>query len=317
MSGIVNNPLPFYYDYINASTSQYNPNTVHVSNTALARFFKRYLLQKAISVFKWDMPPGWQRNYFLYVLYGIGYISVINTDRFGVIPQHCGLYGRGVMYQPTNAIIANPLLKGDLRPTIGVSCEIVRLQPDYGGVMDVVSFYGDMMAICASGAAMNTNNSKLAYAFAVQNKNAAESFKKLYDQIESGNPAAFFDKSLLDAEGKPTWQVFEQNLRQNYIAGDMLLDLQKWEDQFCTAVGIPNSDTAIKERTTSFDVAGHNVETACRADMWLEQLKEDCDKVNAMFGDLMETPLSVDWRYAPDVDADNDGEETGRDKIEQ
>lgn len=300
------NNLPFYYDYINASTAQYNPNTVHVSNTSLAYFFKRYLLQKAISVFKWEMPATWQENYFLYVLYSIGYISVIYTDKFGVIPQHCGLYGRGVMYQPTNAIIANPLLKGDLRPVIGQSCEIVRLQPDYGGILDVVSFYGDMMAICASGAAMNTNNSKLAYAFAVSNKAAAESFKKMYDKIESGDPAAFYDKSLLDEQGKPAWTVFQQNLRQNYIAGDMLLDLQKWEDQFCTAVGIPNSDTAIKERTTSFDVAGHNVETACRTDMWLEQLKKDCDKVNALFGEYMDKSLKVDWRYPPDVDGDND-----------
>lgn len=308
MSGLVNE-IPYNYDYINASVSQYNPNTVHVTNTGLARFFKRYLLQKAISVFKWQLPDNWVQNYFLYVLYVNGYISVIYTDKFGVIPQHCGLYGRGVMYQPTNAIIANPLLKGDLRPVIGESCEILRLTSDYGGIMDLVSFYGDMMAICASGAAMNTNNSKLAYAFAVSNKQAAESFKKMYDKIESGDPAAFYDKSLLNEQGDPAWTVFQQNLRQNYIAGDMLLDLAKWEDQFCTAIGIPNSDASYKERTTSFDVAGHNVETACRADMWLEELQKGCEKVNAMFGDLMGKQLSVDWRYAPDVDGDNNRQE--------
>ena len=308
MSGLVNE-IPYNYDYINASVSQYNPNTVHVTNTGLARFFKRYLLQKAISVFKWQLPDNWVQNYFLYVLYVNGFISVIYTDKFGVIPQHCGLYGRGVMYQPTNAIIANPLLKGDLRPVIGESCEILRLTPDYGGIMDLVSFYGDMMAICASGAAMNTNNSKLAYAFAVSNKQAAESFKKMYDKIESGDPAAFYDKSLLNEQGDPAWTVFQQNLRQNYIAGDMLLDLAKWEDQFCTAIGIPNSDASYKERTTSFDVAGHNVETACRADMWLEELKKGCEKVNAMFGDLMGKQLSVEWRYAPDVDGDNNRQE--------
>lgn len=308
MSGLVNE-IPYNYDYINASVSQYNPNTVHVTNTGLARFFKRYLLQKAISVFKWQLPDNWVQNYFLYVLYVNGYISVIYTDKFGVIPQHCGLYGRGVMYQPTNAIIANPLLKGDLRPVIGESCEILRLTPDYGGIMDLVSFYGDMMAICASGAAMNTNNSKLAYAFAVSNKQAAESFKKMYDKIESGDPAAFYDKSLLNEQGDPAWTVFQQNLRQNYIAGDMLLDLAKWEDQFCTAIGIPNSDASYKERTTSFDIAGHNVETACRADMWLEELKKGCEKVNAMFGDLMGKQLSVEWRYAPDVDGDNNRQE--------
>ena len=293
---------PYEYDYINAAVSQVNPNKVHVSNTALSAYFRRYLLQKAFAVYKWEMPSTWQRNYVLYTLYCLGYFAVVYTDRFGVIPQHCGLYGRGVMYQPTNAVISNPLLKGDLRPVIGQTCEIVRLQPNYGGIMDLVHFYADMMSITATGAATNINNSKLAYAFATNGKGGAESFKKMFDKIESGDPAVFFDKSLLDAEGKPLWQTFAQNLSQNYIAGDMLLDLQKWEDAFCTAVGIPNSDTAIKERTTSFDVAGHNIETAGRADMWLEQLKADCERVNAMFGEVMDTPLSVDWRYKPDTE---------------
>jgi len=297
------NSIPALYDYENAVVSQVNPNKVHVHNTALSGFFRRYLMQKAMSVFTWEMPDSWEKNYFLYVLYNIGYISVIYTDRFGCIPQHCGLYGRGVMYQPTNAVISNPLLQGDLRPTIGQTCEIIRMQPDYGGMYDLVSFYADMMALTASGAASNINNSKLANIFAASNKNSAESYKKMVDQIESGGPASFVDKSLFDDQGKPTWALFMQNLNQNYIAGDMMMDLQNWENQFCTEVGLPNaSSTAKKDRTTSFDVAGHNVETACRADMWLQNLREGCDKVNAMFGEVLTRPLSVRWRYAPEVD---------------
>ena len=297
------NNIPALYAYENVAVSQVNPNKVHVHNTELSGFFRRYLMQKAMSVFTWEMPASWEKNYFLYVLYNIGYISVIYTDRFGCIPQHCGLYGRGVMYQPTNAVISNPLLQGDLRPTIGQTCEIIRMQPDYGGMYDLVSFYADMMALTASSAASNINNSKLAHVFAAANKNSAESYKKMVDQIESGDPASFVDKSLFDDQGKPTWALFMQNLNQNYIAGDMMMDLQNWENQFCTEVGLPNaSSTAKKDRTTSFDVAGHNVETACRADMWLQNLREGCEKVNAMFGEVLTSPLSVRWRYAPEVD---------------
>lgn len=298
------NNIPAMYDYENATVSQLNPNKLHVHNTALAGFFRRYLFQKAISVFEWELPFTWERNYFLYVLYGIGYISVIYTDRFGVIPQHCGLYGRGVMYQPTNAVISNPLLQGDLRPIIGQTCEIIKLQPDYGGIYDLVSFYADMMALTASGAAANINNSKLANVFAAKNKSSAESYKKMVDEIESGSPASFVDKSLFDDNGNPSWTTFMQNLSQNYIAGDMMMDLQNWENQFCTEVGLPNAaSTAKKDRTTSFDVVGHNVETACRADMWLQNLQDGCAKVNAMFGDVLTLPLSVKWRYTPDVAA--------------
>lgn len=295
--------LPVMYDYENAVVSQINPNKVHVWNTALSSFFRRYLMQKAMSVFEWDLPETWEKNYFLYVLYSMGYISVIYTDRFGAIPQHCGLYGRGVMYQPTNAVISNPLLQGDLRPTIGQTCEIIRMQPDYGGMYDLVSFYADMMALTASGAASNINNSKLANVFAAQNQASAESYKKMVDQIESGDPASFIDKTLFDDQGKPTWALFIQNLNQNYIAGQMLVDLQNWENQFCTEVGLPNAaTTANKERTSSFDVAGHNIETACRADMWLKNLQEGCKKVNNMFGAVLTSPLSVRWRYNPETD---------------
>ena len=298
------NNLPIFYNYENADVSQINPNKIHVHNTYLSAFFRRYLMQKAMSVFDWTLPDTWERNYFLYVLYCIGYISVIYTDRFGAIPQHCGLYGRGVMYQPTNAVISNPLLQGDLRPVIGQTCEIIRMQPDYGGMLDMVSFYADMMALTAAGAAANINNSKLANVFAAQNKTAAESYKKMVDQIESGDPASFVDKSLFDDQGKPTWAQFVQNLSQNYIAGNMMVDLQNWENQFCTEIGLPNaSTTANKERTTSFDIAGHNVETACRADMWLSNLQDGCRKVNAMFGEVLTTPLSVRWRYSPETDS--------------
>ena len=318
MSGLVNN-LPFMYDYINAEVSQVNPNKVHVANTRLAGFFRRYLLQKAISVFEWDMPENWQKNYFLYCLYCIGFVSVIYTDKFGCIPQHCTLCGRGVMYQPTNAIIANPLLKGNLRPTIGETCEILRLQPDYGGIMDLVLFYADMMALTASGAATNISNSKLSNVFAAANKAQAESYKKMVDQIEIGDPAVFVDKSLFDDQHNPNWMQYIQNLGQNYIAGDMMMDLQNWENQFCTEIGLPNAaTTAKKERTTSFDVAGHNVETACRADMWLKELQDGCRRVNNMFSEVMERPLSVKWRYDPEVDSsiEEEGAQNGSEIID-
>ena len=41
--------LPVYYDYQNAYNSRISPSTVHVKNTGLQWFFRRYLLQKIMS----------------------------------------------------------------------------------------------------------------------------------------------------------------------------------------------------------------------------------------------------------------------------
>lgn len=296
--------LPFYYDYKNARNSTINPSTVHVRDTGLQRYFARYLLQKTISVFKWDMPKTWSRNYLLYTLYCWGYAAVINTDKFGVIPQQCTLGGFDVFYQPKFATIANPLLRGILNPVIGRQCELLRLQPDYGGVMDIVNFYADMLALSAETASTNLLNSKLAYVFASDGKAGAEAFKKLYDQIASGEPAAYIDKNLYRDDGTPTWNFFNQNLKETYIAGDILNDMRLWEMKFDNEIGIPTTNTTKKERLITDEANSAIEESRTKAQLWLDELQECCRKINAMFG----IRLWVDWREnnAGDIITDGD-----------
>ena len=289
--------IPVQYQYINAYNSTVSPSTVHIHDTGLARFFRRYLLQKAISVFKWEMPDTWSRDFFLYVLYCWGYIAIVNTNKYGAIPQNCGLKGYDIFYRPTHAVITNPLLKGTLEPRIGVQCTLFKLQPDYGGVMDLVNYYGDMMALCAETAGINLLNSKLSYVFTAEDKTGAESLKKLYDEIASGEPAVVQDKKLLKSDGSPAWQAFEQNVGQNYIVSDILNDLKRIEDMFNTDVGIPNANTEKRERLISDEVKANNVETSTKCELWLEELQKSCEKTREMFG----IEISVDWRNKPVV----------------
>lgn len=295
--------LPFYYDYKNARNSTVNPSTVHIRDTGLQRYFARYLLQKTISVFKWDMPKTWSKNYLLYTLYCWGYVAVINTDKFGVIPQQCTLGGFDVFYQPKFATVANPLLRGILNPIIGKQCELLRLQPDYGGVMDIVNFYADMLALSAETASTNLLNSKLAYVFASDGKAGAESFKKLYDQIASGEPAAYIDKNLYRDDGTPTWNFFNQNLKETYIAGDILNDMRLWEMKFDNEIGIPTTNTTKKERLITDEANSAIEESRTKAQLWLDELQESCRKINNMFG----ISLWVDWREDNASDALTDG----------
>ena len=293
---------PYNYEMMNEIMGSQSPSFIH-TNTTLSRFFKRYLLETAMSVFKWDLPSLWARNYFLYCLYGFGYIAIIDTDRFGVIPQHCGLGGYNVFYQPAYALITNPRLPLEkTQYNIGSETELLQLQPDYFGIMDLVQYYGDMMALCAEAAAINIANSKLAYIFATDHKAAAESFKKLADKVISGEPAIAVDKELFDDDGKPRWTTFAQNLMQNYIADKINDELQKYQSDFMRAVGIPQVGQEKKERLITSEIAMGNTDCKNRADLWLESLKEGCDKVNKMFAGKIEKPISVDWRFAPAED---------------
>ena len=85
--------IPAGYSAENLYNSNFSPTTVQIKNAALTRYFKKYLFQKAISVFKWKLPEEWDEDYFKYVLYGMGYIAVLNTQTFGVICQGGALGG--------------------------------------------------------------------------------------------------------------------------------------------------------------------------------------------------------------------------------
>lgn len=276
----------------------------------LSLFFKRYLLHKAFSVFRWKLPETWSKDYFLYTLYCRGYLAIINTDKFGIIPQGCCLQGFDVFYRPTNAVITNPLLRGITTPRIGVQCALIKLQPDYCGIMDLVTYYGDMMALCCQTAGVNLVNSQLSYVFTAENKAAAESFRKLYGKIASGEAFVIQDNKLTKADGSPAWQLFQQNVGQNYIASQLYDDLRKLEQRFDTAIGIPNANTEKRERLITDEVNANNIETESLADSWLEELQSGVEKANKMFG----LEIAVDWRNKPKkevVKDDSNGVVTG------
>ena len=279
--------IPQYYNYAN--------NIADVNATDLTRFFHKYLLQKAVSVFKWELPKTWSRDYFLYSLYCNGCVSVVQTDKYGVIPQHCTLMGYDVMYRPTNAVITNPLLSGILTPRIDTQCTLFKLNPDYTGIMDIVKTYGDLMAMSVQTAGINLMNCNVSYIFAAKNKAAATSFKEMFKKIVQGEPAVVVDKALYNDDGTKAWDAFDQNVKQNYIASEILDDLRKWENLFDTEIGIPNSNTNKRERLIVDEVNSNNVETATKCELWLEDLQKTCAKTIDLFG----VNISVDWRYKP------------------
>lgn len=295
--------MPVLYDYNNAYNGQINPSTVHVTNTGLQWYFKRYLLQKAMAVFEWTLPESWNRDYFLYVLYCWGFIGVVNTDKFGVICQGAALKGYGVYYQPTHLVIANPLLTGILEPEIGTQAALIKLQPDYRGVMDRINFYADMLALSAETAGVDLVNSRLAYVFGAQNKQQAESFKKMFDGIASGQPAQFVDKSLFNEDGTPNWLLFNQNIKNTYIAGDILDDMRKWELKFDTDFGINNASIEKKERMLVDEVNSNNEEIRLWSDLALEQLQKGCAEARRLFG------INIDVKYRMKGMEESDGTE--------
>lgn len=295
---------PYTYAALNAVEGTIHPSFLHIHNTSLARFFKRYLLQDAISVFKFKLPDWWDADYFRYSLIGFGFVTVFKTDKFGIIPQQCGLSGFNVFYRPTECTIANPLI-GSKILRIGRNCELIKMQPDYSGVASLVDYYGDLMALTWEGITTNILNSKLAYIGYADGKEQAETFKKLFDKIASGEPAVVVKKKNSSLTDSDKFQFFTQNLGQNYIAPDMLDSLRSIQAAFRAEIGIPDLNVQKKERLITAEATKTDIYTRAKSMVWLEEIREGMEKVVQKFPEL-DGMLSVDFRFKEvDEDASN------------
>lgn len=299
---------PYFYNYVNTADGVVNPSAVHVSGTPLARYYQKYLLQKAISRFDFTLPETWPKNYFLYVLFCTGYIGVVRTDKYGVIPQQCTLSGYNVFYQPREILVTNPLLTYQGELVLGRQAELIQLQPDYSGIMDIVTYYGDMMALASVAAGTNLLNSRLAYVFTAGNQAVAESFKKAMDRVLSGAPAVVVDKRLQDPAGGLSVEYFAQNLKENFIAPDIWQLMRQIEISFDQEIGIPNMNEQKKERQIVDEVNANNFETQAKVLLWQDMLQASCQRVNELFG----TDIRVNLRKGEEAKLDGEYDHPGR-----
>lgn len=286
--------VPSYYDFLNMYNADFDPSSVHVKNTLLFWHFMRYLYFKLLAVFEFDIPEEWYKPYFNFELFMRGSLAVFYTPEYGVICQGGSRAGIGLYYQPTEYIIANPLLSNFQRLTIGKDCEVITLNDDYGGVFDLLSYYAEKMALIVEAYDMNIVNSKLSYVFFAKDKALAESFKKLYDTL-SNNPIAVIDKEMAGLEEVETWKTFQQDLRGNFIGAELLANLQNVENAFNTKIGIPNIKYEKSERLTQNEVTANNIETQSNALLWLEHINNGFDRANKMFGLNLSAKLRFDY----------------------
>lgn len=287
--------IPVSYDFINMYTSAYSPSQIHTKNTNLFAYYGNYLLKKVLSVFDFEgLPETWAENYFKYTLFGRGFLAVFKHKKYGVIPQQCSLADTvSIFYQPKKVLIANPVLPEVQELDVGYDCELLKLQPDYRSVLDIVSLYADLMAIAYETASVNLINSKASFVFFAENKAQAETYKKMYDRLSAGEPMAVIDKTLKNEDGSSNYDFFIQNVGQNYIVDNILDNMKTIEDQFNTKVGIPNVNTQKKERLISSEVEANDIDTLTLVNLWLTTMQNDLEKINAKYG----LNISVKYRY--------------------
>lgn len=302
--------IPTDYEGLNAYNSMRSV-AGRVQNDLNTAFYMRALWQRAISGTTFKLPKSWRRakRYFKNVLFSLGYIGVIDTPKYGVIPQICSFSGYGLYLQPVEMIVNQPLC--EFRGTIGETCELIHLCGDYRGIWDIVEHYAIRLSIAITSVDCALINERLSVLAAGKSKQASETLKFLYEKISAGEPFAVYDKAIksdsIDGNDEPIW-TFSQDVANQYISDKLLADIDTILMQFDKEIGIAAVGEK-KERMLTDEIAMQNEDACARSATWFENLSDSFDLANELFPDL---GLSFTMKYGGEVYEYNSTSDTDR-----
>lgn len=287
--------IPADYEGLNAYNSMRSV-AGRVQNDYNTSFYMRALWQRAIAGTTFKLPKSWRRSkrYFKNVLFSLGFIGVIDTPQYGVIPQICAFSGYGLYLQPVKMLVNQPLVQ--FEGTIGEDCELIHLCGDYRGIWDIVEHFAIRLSVAITSVDCALMNERISLLAAGKSKQASETLKYLYEKISAGEPFAVYDKAIksdsIDGSDDPIW-TFSQDVASQYISDKLLADIDTILMQFDKEIGIAAVGEK-KERMLTDEIAMQNEDACARSSTWFENLSDSFDLVNDLFPEL---DLSFTMKY--------------------
>ena len=327
MGNLTMNYIPFNYEHINCAAGHYMPSQVKAYNNAAFMLWQRALFQRACSSIKIELPKEWMRHLDLmyFCLFKIGYVGMGKDADLGKWFNPVSISGYNFYYEPTKCILANPAIKqpGESGREYIINqpdrtAEILKLTPDYRGIWDVITYYAEKLA--SLDVAINTAiiNTKFAYVVGAKNKAAAAVLKKMFDKVNSGEPAVFFDAKLANdgTDQEEPWQaLFRDNLKQSYIITDLLQDFQTVINDFDTEIGIPTLPYQKKERMVVDEAQSKQIDAQSRSIIWYEELKRTAKLCNEFMEFTPGDDIRITLRYKEEEEVDNGNSEDNPDRV--
>ena len=279
-----------------------------VENDLTTRYCMRSLYQRVYAGFRPKNPALWNERYFKNVLFTDGFISIFKTAKFGIVPQISTPTGkRGLFLEPTEMMVAQPLVKQTSE--IGKDVEVIHLTPDWCGIWDIIEHWGLRLSMAFTSLDVALINCRAAVLAAGKNKSATETIKALYEKLSAGESLLIYDKAMkndsLDPDADPLWTL-ALDVKNNYIVGDLLRDIQTIVEQFDREIGIAAIGEK-KERMITDEVDQLKADSVARSECWFECLSRSYDRVNELFPEL---DLSFEMTYGGEVHSYERGQYT-------
>lgn len=304
---------PVGMEKINLIQNYFQPSGIKV-DSKYTDMFDRMLYERVCSILDVKYNSTIDIEYFKYVLLGAGYIAITKTPLYGIFAQLPTLTGYDMYCKPTTVDIHSYATNANIDLNglkIGKDCAVIYLRPTRCGIFDIIGYYSYKLALVASAFDMNIFNSKLAFMIACKNKSSAQTIKKIYDQVQAGNPAVAFDEKIKNEDNMKSgksdlWETFNKDLKQNFIAPELIDVFEKLLDQFDTEVGIPSVGSDKKERLNVLETEKNDVETVTRLTTWLETMQPGINDANRLYPELKLSITMRDYNTGNEVSQNGD-----------
>lgn len=282
---------PLNYKEINIAAGVNHPSSVKSYDNKSFAYWERSLFQRIQSVIDWTLPEAWEgktRDFFLYCLFKYGFLAVSENPEFGYFFQPCAPSGYNFYYQPTRVIISNPLYHAEL--DVGTQCELLKLTPDYTGAWDIIWYFAEKLSLLDNAINMSLINCKVPYILGGKNKSVTETLKKIMDKVNKGEPAVFYDSTIMnDPKDKDTpFQLLEliKNPKDFYITDRQLQDFQGILNEFDAEIGIPGLPYQKKERMVAQEATMRTYDGCARSQTWINTIDSSIKEIKKLYPDI-------------------------------
>lgn len=281
------------------------PSTYYYGKSMVYKYWFRSLLHKIDSsiVFK-NLPEGFSNDFFMFCLWVRGYVLFFKTNRKdlerygenGVVFQPCYLSGYDFYYQPLLATVSNKKLSYSNEFNLQKdNAALLKLTPDFMGVLDILDFYASKLASISEAIDMSIVNSKMGLIATAENEAQAATLKAVYDKLQRGETLVVFDDLTKDSNEiiprKEPFQMWIQELKKNYILTEQLQDMQTILNSFYTEIGLPVAIEK-KERLVTSEADFASAQSQARIACWVETIEESLEIINKKFN------LDIEVEYA-------------------
>lgn len=282
-------------------------------------FLMKENLVKLYSIFKYENLPDniSKRNIETYLLRGHCEFIEEKGELWPMMGGLCGV-NRSPVYDFTQATIANPALNISKTYTDGEDCVIVRNDPLYMGVYEILRRYCSILAEGNLSLYMwSAFGSRLTAAISAQDDDTRKSAEQFIANIIRGEYSTIAESDFFDGV-----KISPLSGTGNGGILPLLEMLQYTQAELNKAFGLSSNNNRKREALSSEETSTDDAVLLPFIDVMLEEREIGIDKVNKMFGTNIKVKKASSWELVEEemeatVDAIEDEDEDMKEEAEE